>query len=150
MTGKFEKNDQIIWFFSDTHWCCEESGTPSTIISVHGRGFGWCHVGRGRVTQFPFSPLNVFVYISHWAAQVHSFSKQVALWRWLSELMVNARFLMWFNWQQVEERWKSFNAKLERDTFKFNIFFIDWVAPAERFLYGCYWDPTPARRVIWG
>ena len=26
----------------------------------------------GRVTRFPFGPLNVFVYISHWAVRVNS------------------------------------------------------------------------------
>ena len=30
------------------------------------------------------------------------------------------------------------------------ISFLHLVAPAERFLYGCYWDPTPERRVPWG
>ena len=30
------------------------------------------------------------------------------------------------------------------------ISFSHLVAPAERFLYGCYWDPTPERRVPWG
>ena len=29
------------------------------------------------------------------------------------------------------------------------ISFLHLVAPAERFLYGCYWDPTPERRVPW-
>ena len=29
-------------------------------------------VGGGRVTRFPFGPLYIFVYISHWAARVNS------------------------------------------------------------------------------
>ena len=29
-------------------------------------------LGGGRVTRFPFGPLNVFVYISHWAARVNT------------------------------------------------------------------------------
>ena len=27
------------------------------------------------------------------------------------------------------------------------IYFLDWVTPAQSFLYACYWDPTPERRV---
>ena len=30
------------------------------------------------------------------------------------------------------------------------ISFLHLVAPTERFLYGCYWDPTPERKVPWG
>ena len=30
------------------------------------------------------------------------------------------------------------------------ISFLHLVAAAERFLYGCYWDPTPERMVPWG
>ena len=30
------------------------------------------------------------------------------------------------------------------------ILFLHLVAPAKRFLHGCYWDPTPERRVPWG
>ena len=31
-----------------------------------------CSLGGGRITRFHFGPLNVFVYISHWAARVNS------------------------------------------------------------------------------
>ena len=30
------------------------------------------YIGRGRVTRFLFGPLNLFIYISHWAARVNS------------------------------------------------------------------------------
>ena len=51
-------------------------------INVHQQvsmPFSLCHfnirslhsIGGGRVTRFPFSPLNVFVYISHWTARVN-------------------------------------------------------------------------------
>ena len=30
------------------------------------------------------------------------------------------------------------------------ISFLHLVAPTEKSLYGCYWDPTPERRVPWG
>ena len=68
------------------HMCCISLGEPKSvnwiciidpcnfyhfpgIISQH---WGGACIGGGRVTQFPFSPLNVFIYISHWAARVNS------------------------------------------------------------------------------
>ena len=56
----------------------------SGTIMVHLVLGGW------RVTRFPFT----FSYTFH-----------TAFWRRLSELMVNARFLVQFNWQQVEATW---------------------------------------------
>ena len=44
--------------------------------------------GGGRVTRFPFGPLNVFVYISHWAARVNSQNRPHFEG---GELMVNSR-----------------------------------------------------------
>ena len=59
--------------------------------------------------------------------------------------MINARaFLMRSNWREVEETWKNAYAKLERSTTKFNGY-LDWVAPTEKALYGCYWDSAPER-----
>ena len=55
-----------------------------------------CHliIGGGRVTRFPFGPLNVFVYISHWAAQVNSqnrphFEEDYRNW-WLTRARLDA------------------------------------------------------------
>ena len=100
-------------------------------------------LGGGRITRFPFGPLSVFVYISHWTAQVHSQNRPHFEGAWLSELMVNAR-ASWCD---------STGSKLEKDykiltqnwnMIKLNLMsFLDWVVPVERFLYGCYWDPTP-------
>ena len=64
----------------------------------------WIHVRKiknrgvvivgGRVTRFPFGPLNVFVYISHWAARVNSqnrphFEGDYRNW-WLTRALLDA------------------------------------------------------------
>ena len=51
-------------------------------------------LGGGRVTRFPFSPLNVFVYIWHWAAPVNSqnrphFEGDCRNW-WLTRVLLDA------------------------------------------------------------
>ena len=51
-------------------------------------------LGGGRVTRFPFGPLNVFVYISHWAARVNSqnrphFEGDYRNW-WLTRALLDA------------------------------------------------------------
>ena len=47
-------------------------------------------IGGGRVTLFPFGPLSVFVYISHWSARVND-QNRPTFWMRLSELLVKAR-----------------------------------------------------------
>ena len=84
-------------------------------------------VGRGRVTRFPFGPLKVFVYISHWAARVNSQTR----------LHFESDYRSWCLTRALLDVY----VKLECDATIFDIFF-DWVAPAEIFLHGCYWDPV--------
>ena len=78
------------------------------------------------------------------------FSKQAAFWRRLSELMVNAR-VSWCN--STGSKSKQLDNVLIQiwNLILLNlILFSHLVAPAERFFNGCYWDPTPHRRVPWG
>ena len=56
---------------------------------------------------------------------------------------------MQFDWRQVEESWWMIMQNWNVDLLNLNSFF-DWVAPVERFLYGCYLDPTPERKVPGG
>ena len=108
-------------------------------------GYVGIKVGGGKVTRFPLGPLNVFVYISHWAGKL---SKQAALWRRLSELVVIARAAGCDS--PVSKSNKHDKILMQNwNVILLNLIsFLDWVAPAEIILYGCYWDPE--RRVPWG
>ena len=78
------------------------------------------------------------------------FSKQATLWRWSLGLMVNV-CAVWCG--SPGSKSKKHDKILIRNwnVMQLNLIsFLDWVAPAERFLYGCYWDPKPERRVPWG
>ena len=106
-------------------------------------------LGGGRVTWFPFSPLDIFIYISHWATQVNS-QKEAAFWRWLSELMVKA-CASWCNSTGCKSKKPDKILMQNWNVILSNLVsFFDWVAPTKRFFYCCYWDPMPDRRVSWG
>ena len=78
------------------------------------------------------------------------FSKQAAFWRRLSELMVNAH-ASWRNSTGSKSKQHDSVLMQNWNVILLNfISFLHLVAPTERFLYGCYWDPTPERRVPWG
>ena len=78
------------------------------------------------------------------------FSKQAALWRWLSELMVNMR-TFWCDLTGSKLKKRDRILMQNCNVILLNLmYFSDWVAPGKRFLYGYHWDPTPKRRVPWG
>ena len=77
-------------------------------------------------------------------------SKQAALWKGLSKLMVNAHFLMQFNRWQVDGTWWNTYAKLEHDVIIFNFFFVCLGHSSWNILHVCCWDTTGARRIPWG
>ena len=81
------------------------------------------------------------------------FSKQATFswfWRRLSELMVNAR-ASWCNSNDSKSEQHDNVLMQNWNVILLNLIsFLHLVAPPERFLYGCYWDPTPERRVLWG
>ena len=95
-------------------------------------------VGGGRVTRFPFGPLNVFIYISHWAAQVNyqnrlHFEGNYENWL-LTRALLDVIQLAAGRRNMIDkllmQNWKVILLNLT--------FYFDEVAPAERFLYGCY------------
>ena len=122
----------------------------------------WCHdgswsiwvltlsLGGGRVTQFPFSPLNVFVYISYWATQVNSQNRSHFEGDYISILMFN-KHASWCD--SIDSKSKKHNKTLLHNRnmiLLILISFLDWIASAERFLCDCYWNPMPEHRVPWG
>ena len=71
------------------------------LCSVHSERLSWTDTfvreGGGIVTRYPFGPLNVFVYISHWAARVNTQNRphfEVDYWnRWLTCTLLDAILL---------------------------------------------------------
>ena len=93
-------------------------------------------VGGGKVTRFPFSPLDVFIYISHWAAWVNSqkkphFEGYYPIW-WLTRA----------SWCNSTGSKSTKHDKILTQNWKVillnSVSFLDWVTPVERFFYGCY------------
>ena len=79
-------------------------------------------LGGGRVTRFPFGPLNVFVYNSNWAAQVNSqsrphFEGDYRIW-WLTHALLGAIQLAASRSNMI-----MYLCKMERDTTKFDVVF---------------------------
>ena len=104
-------------------------------------------LGGGRVTRFPFGHLNCF-RIHFTLGRPGKFSKQAAFWRRLSELMVNAR-TSWCNSTGSKSKQHD-NVLIQNwNMIQLNLIsFLHLVAPAERFLYGCSWDPMPWCKLI--
>ena len=66
--------------------------TPKDVIAL----------GGGRVTSFPFSPLNIFVHIGP-LRQILKTGRILKVIKVIDSQ--HAHFLMLFNWQQIEEIW---------------------------------------------
>ena len=77
-------------------------------------------------------------------------SKQAALWRRLLELMVNAQAYWCDSTDSKSKKPDKILMQIWNVILLNLISFSCWVAPAERFLYVCYLDPTPEPRVPWG
>ena len=80
---------------SDTHEWNYFNANFTSILNCDGKGVSGIVgdgslLGGGRVTRFPFGPLNVF-RIHFTLGRPGKLSKQAAFWRRLPELMVNAR-----------------------------------------------------------
>ena len=75
------------------------------------------------------------------------FTGHMWIWRWLSELMVNAR-AFWCDSTGSKSKIHDKILTQNRNVILLNlIYFLVGVVPGERFLCSCYWDPTPERRV---
>ena len=129
----------LFWYNYYQHWYRQEIRLmPSTFIT----GI-W--IGGGKVTRFPLGPLNVFLIISHWNAG--KFSKQVEVWSWLSEWIVNAS-ASWCD--STNGNSKKYEKYLLQN---WNMTLLNLISlfrlSRRKCLYGSYWDPTPKRRVPW-